>query len=81
MSDLSKKRGTIAHYLTKHQDEIYACGNDVYRMKQVVLDLLRKDEIQDNPETPEAIRILSSCKGALFLSTLVTYMTGMKVSL
>lgn len=79
MSDLSKKRGTIANYLTKHQAEIYGCGSDIYKMKQVVLDLLHKEEIQDNPETPEAIRILSSCKGSLFLSTLVTYMTGMKV--
>ena len=79
--DLQKYEGTIANYLTKHTNEIWACGNNLVKMKEVVLDLLSKDEIKSNPETAKAIKILSKLNGARFTSTLMTYMTGMKVGM
>lgn len=79
MKDLSHKTGTIAAYLTKNQNKIYGCGNNINKMKSVVLELLSAEEIQGNPETANAINILSKLHGNHFLSTLVTYMTGYKV--
>ena len=76
---LDKKEGTIAHYLTSHRDEIWACG-DWQKMKTKVLELLRRDEISSNPETPRAIRILSSKRDNQFLTILITYMSGLKVN-
>ena len=77
---LDKKEGTIAHYLTSHRDEIWACGNDWQKMKTKVLELLNNDEIKSNPETTRAIKILSSKTGNQFLTVLVTYMSGLKVN-
>ena len=79
--DLQQYEGTIANYLTNHKNEIWACGNNIVKMKQVVLDLLSKDEIKNNPQTPKAIKVLSKLNGARFTSTLMTYMTGMKVGM
>ena len=81
---LDKREGTIAHYLTSHKKEIWACGGtygtNIEAMKEKTLELLSKEEIQDNPETPRAIKILSSKRGNQFLTVLVTYMSGLKVN-
>ena len=77
--DLISVKGTIANYLVKHQNEIYACSNNVEKMKEVTLKLLENDEIKSNPATKEAIDHIKKAKGNRFLSLLVTYMTGMKV--
>lgn len=79
MKDLSTKKGTIAQYLSKNKEKIWACGDDIAKMKAVVLELLSAKEIASNPATPEAIRILSKTRGNQFLSTLVTYMSGLKI--
>lgn len=79
MKDLSSKKGTIAQYLTKNEQKIWACGKDINKMKACVLELLSAEEIQSNPETANAVHILSKLHGNHFLSTLVTYMTGMKI--
>ncbi len=81
---LDKREGTIAHYLTSHKEEIWACGGiygtNIEAMKEKTLELLSKEEIQDNPETPRAIKILSSKRENQFLTILVTYMSGLKVN-
>lgn len=79
MKDLSTKKRTIAEYLTKNKEKIWACGDDVVKMKAVVLELLSAEEIASNPATSKAIMILSKTHGNQFLSTLVTYMSGIKV--
>lgn len=79
MKNLSNKKGTIAAYLTRNRDKIFACGNNIDKMKEVVLELLRSEEIKDNPATAESIKVLSRARGNAFLSTLITYMTGLKV--
>lgn len=81
MKDLTNKKGTIAHYLTQHQNEIYACGNDVEKMKKITLKLLESEDLKSNPVTLEAIDHIKKSKGNKFLSLLVTYMTGMKVGI
>lgn len=81
MKDLTNKKETIANYLTQHQNEIYACGNNVEKMKEITLKLLRSEELKSNPATLEAIEHIKKAKGSRFLSVLVTYMTGMKVGI
>lgn len=77
---LNEKKGTIAYYLTSHKDEIWSCGENIQKMKAKTLELLSREEIKNNPETPRAIKILSGCNGNKFLTVLVTYMTGLKVN-
>lgn len=81
MKDLTNKKGTIANHLTKHQNEIYACGSNVEKMKEITLKLLKSEELKSNPATLEAIDHIKKSKGSKFLSLLVTYMTGMKVGI
>lgn len=78
--ELFNKEGTIAHHLCKHQTKIFSCGEDIVKMKSVVLDLLQMEEIKHNPETKRAINIFYKLNGKHFLSTLVTYILGIKVS-
>lgn len=53
---LNQIDGTIANYLVKHKDEIWACGNDTTKMKQTVLNLLKSKELEHNSHTSEAIK-------------------------
>lgn len=79
---IEKRKGTIAWYFTKNQDSIYAplYKNDIKSAKKVVLELLESPEITDEPAREKAKSIFSGkISTSNFLSTLVTYMTGMKV--
>lgn len=79
MKDLVDRKGTIAAYLNRNRERIFMYG-DVDMMKAEVLRLLSNEEIKDNPETQRAVDIITKCKRNHFLSTLVTYMTGIKVT-
>ena len=78
--DLDQKKGTIAHFLVSHQEEIWAYQDDWKAMKDYVLKLLQRKEIRGNPATPQAIDILSKATGSHFLSTLTTYMFGLRAN-
>ena len=78
--DLTKFDGTIAKHLTAHQDEIFACGNNVQLMRKKVLELLDEPTLKDKKAVANAKDVLSKAHPSLFLSSLVTYMTGDKVS-
>lgn len=79
MKDLTDRKGTIAAYLNRHRESIFI-HQDVDAMKVEVLRLLSDEAIRDNPETQRAVEIITRCKRNHFLSTLVTYMTGIKVT-
>ena len=78
--NLTKYNGTIANHLTAHKDEIWACGNDIKRMREVVTKLLDSPNLKDKKAVYEAKQIFAKAHDSLFLSSLVTYMTGEKVS-
>lgn len=82
MTNLATKKGTIAYELTKHQDEIFGLINQgkSAEVKSLVLTVLDSSAISSKEKAAEAKAVLSKRNGNLFLSCLMTYMTGMKVS-
>lgn len=83
--DLYNIPGTVAYVLKQHSDELNnLMGNQsqYQQLKQRVYEILDKHEEYRNPnDAIKAKDILKSCEGnkAKFLSTLTTYMLGMKV--
>lgn len=75
-TDLSKRSGTIANHLTKNCDKLWACGNDVKKMRAVALRLLDSPTLTDKEAVEQAKKIFNTAKDNLFISCLVTYMTG-----
>ena len=78
--NLTRYNGTIANHLMSHKDEIWACGNDVKKMREVVIKLLDAPTLKDKKAVFEAKEIFRKSHDSLFLSSLITYMTGEKVS-
>lgn len=82
--ELSEKRGTIANVFNKHRDELFnlIAANRFKDLQLKVNSLLDDPKLEDNPATDEARRVLEKCskKQNLYYSTLMTYLTGMKVS-
>lgn len=76
---LNQIDGTIANYLVKHKDEIWACGNDTTKMKQTVLNLLKSKELEHNSHTSEAIKRFDQTTSQNFAGMLTTYMLGSRV--
>lgn len=77
--DLTKIKGTIAHHLTQNSSKIWDCGNNVEKMREVVLQLLEDESLTDKKAVFEAKQRLGRAKTSNFCSTLLTYMTGLKV--
>ena len=79
--NLAQMDGTIAKILTENMDKITLCGNNINMMKQTVLDILQNSEdIKSDSARQEAIRFLTKAPNvSSFLSTLTTYITGVKV--
>ena len=75
-TDLTKRRGTIANYLTKNCDKLWACGNNVKKMRAVALQLLDSSTLTDKEAVEQAKHIFKTAKDNLFISCLITYMTG-----
>ena len=86
MKDWTERKGTIANELTKHKDEIYALCNSPNQLNELhdkVMSILDSDALKDNLKVDEAKKVLESCKKKGFnayTSTLMTFLTGMKVS-
>lgn len=80
--DLQQTKGTIAYVLTQHQDELYALINagQIEQCRVRSIELLDDPSITDKNAVVNAKNVLKTSKINLFLSTLMTYMTGMKVS-
>lgn len=78
--NLTKYNGTIAKHLMSHKDEIWACGDNVRQMREVVIKLLDEPTLKDKKAVFEAKEIFRKAHDSLFLSSLITYMTGDKVS-
>lgn len=80
-NDITKNSGSIANLLTKNRDRLWACGNDVRAMRKVALELLDDPSLTDKEAVVKARRIFQTAKDNLFLSCLMTYMTGDKVTI
>ena len=82
--ELSSRTGTIANVFSKHRNELFVLiEEDKFQQLQTTVNSLLDDpSLKNNPAIEEAKRVLNKCssKKNLYYSTLVTYMTGMKVS-
>lgn len=82
MRDLTKIKGTIAYSLTAHQKELFdMVESNVAQTKlhAAVCNILDQDESLRKEDVIKCKEILSHSFGNKYLSTLMTYMTGMKV--
>lgn len=82
--ELSSKKGTIANVFSKKRNEIFELINndDYIKLQSLINDLLNDKSLKGNNAVEEAKQTLNRCarKKNLYYSTLMTYMTGMKVS-
>ena len=78
--DLTTVKGTIAYLFTQNSDKLWSCGNDLNKMKGVALNLLEDESLTDKQAVFKAKELLGKSSGSRFMSILVTYMTGQKVS-
>ena len=79
---LEKRKGTIANVLTNHQAELYKFLDvgDIKSCRKRVIELLDDPNIKDKAAVVTAKKVFTRPGDNLFLSCLVTYMSGMKVS-
>lgn len=71
--------------LMKHKDELfnYCVSKAQFRQLQAkVEEILNSEELKDNTSVDEVKMIFNNCKSNYnrYISTLMTYLTGMKVS-
>lgn len=78
--NIQNQKGTIAYVLTKNTDKLWACGDNIKAMREVAIKLLDDKSITDKEAVIKARKIFQTAKDNLFLSTLMTYMTGDKVT-
>ena len=81
VKDVLKGETSIAHVLNipENKARMNAAGSDIEALKAVVLDILENsEELKNNSEVENAKRILTHCHGLKFVTTLATYMTGLK---
>ena len=77
---LFETNGTIANHLTNNADKLWACGSNIRKMRAVALSLLEDPKLTDKEAVAKAKHLFITTKDNLFMSCLVTYMTGMKVA-
>ena len=82
MTELHNRKGTIAYIFNKHQIELFDLinENNILGARQRALELLNDPTITDKNAVITAKNIFTRSKDNLFLSSLMSYMTGMKVS-
>lgn len=83
----TKKRTDLAvqTVLMKHKDELFEYCVDKSQFRQLqakVSEILDSEELKDNTSVGEVRTIFNNCRSnySRYLSTLMTYLTGMKVS-
>lgn len=79
---IENRTGTIANVLNSHRDELYGYLNlgDVRGCRKRAVELLDDPSIKDKAAVATAKRVFARPGDNLFMSCLVTYMSGMKVS-
>ena len=79
---IENRKGTIANVFKNHQSELYAFldAGDVKGCRKKALELLDDPSITDKKGVATAKKVFARPGDNLFLSCLVTYMSGMKVS-
>lgn len=82
MKDLHTKRGTIAYTLNQHMPELFDLinKNNIKGARKKAVQLITEANISDKQAVLTATDIFTNAKDNLFLSSLMSYMTGMKVS-
>ena len=82
MKDLHTKRGTIAYTLNEHMTELFDLinANNIKGARKKAVQLITDANISDKQAVLTATDIFTNAKDNLFLSSLMSYMTGMKVS-
>ena len=82
MTKTKTKNISIAHILNKHIDEIFSLINDnnISGARKLVIELINNNEITDKQAVITANNIFKTAKDNLFLSSLMSYITCMKVS-
>lgn len=84
---IEQRNGTIAHVLAQYQDELFNLINSdkLLAVHKKVMVLLDDPSITDREAQQKAKDLFNHClchnKKSLYYSTLMTYLTGMKVSL
>ena len=79
---IEQRKGTIAKVLTDNQAELYALldKGDVKGCRAKAIEHLDDPSITDKKAVATAKKVFARRGDYLFLSCLVTYMSGMKVS-
>lgn len=79
---LDARKGTIANVLMKHREELFDFLNngDVKGCRKKALELLDDPTITDKAGVVTAKKVFSRPGDNLFMSCLMTYMSGLKVS-
>ena len=82
MKNLPTKKGTIAYILNQHMNEIFSLinANNISGARKLALELIKDKSISDKQAVITASEIFNKSNDNLFLSSLMSYMTGMKVS-
>lgn len=76
---------SIKTVLSEHQDELFALSASIHtfsQLKKKVNELLDSEDLKENKSVTDAKLVFQNCSNHYnrYLSTLMTYMTGMKVS-
>lgn len=76
------RTGTVANALFRHQYDIYNLLNagKIKECRQRAIEVVSDPGIKDKEAAGKAKRIFETSSDNVFISSLVTYMTGMKVS-
>lgn len=82
MKNLHTKRGTIAYILNQNKDILFDLinKNNIGGARTKAVELINDGSITDRSAVITATEIFTKSKDNLFLSSLMSYMTGMKVS-
>ena len=79
MTDITEREGTIANVLNERINEVFA-DNDLRNIRRRVIDIISTDyRIDNNPAKQEAIEIFSKCRDNVLITTISTYLTGIKI--
>lgn len=77
--DLTKTPGTIAKLLNDHMDEINAAATSVFALKAKLKEIVNNSDLANKPAAQKFNAVMDSKKNvSALLSTIATYMTGMK---
>lgn len=74
--------GTIAYILDQNRNELFDLinKNKIAEARQKALMLIQDKSIKDKKAVITATTVFTKANNNLFLSTLMSYMTGLKVS-